>query len=399
MKIQNIVKSVSSKFVSGFLTLVLIFVTAFGPQIALALSLTSSKDTATRLKISTLADHTIVFTLPTGIDFDSTTQTDAIRIDFPSTFATAGTWTAGEFTLNDGTARTSVTPSQGSGIIDCTVAAGTNNFCVAIDTVAFIFTIKPSATWTASATAATVTFTIAGSATNGTLTNPASVAATNIDFQVCDEVASCLTAFTNSHSSSIAYAIADDDQVTVTAVVGSSITFDIDTNTNPATETNAPYSVALGTITTADTRISGTTDSVNVIILEGDTSGAGGMVVTVRNANGANGLVSTGTPANNINNSAGTMTTGTTERYGLCVDTASLAGFARAATYNAGVCAINTIGNEVKGLTTAGDSIISTTAPFTGGHAEVIVNAEITTATSAHNDYTDTLTFIATGTF
>jgi hypothetical protein len=398
MKKIRITKSLLSKFTSTFTAVALVLVTSFGPQLAIAASMTSSKDTATRLKVSTTADHVIVFTLPTGVNFDSTGQTDVIRADFASTFSQGGTWQASDFTFNDGTARTVTNVSAGSGTITCTPSAGVNNVCVAIDTTALIFSVVPDSTYTASANAATVTFTIFGTTTTGTgtLTNPASVANTAIDIAHCDEVASCTSSFTTTNSSQIAFAIADDDQVTVTAVVGSSITFDIDTSVADG-ETSAPYSVALGTITTADTRISGTTDSVNMIILEGDTSGAGGMVVTVRNANGANGLVSTSTPADDIGSADGTMANGT-ENYGLCVATGTLAGFSRAAPYNTDSCATNSL-NGVQALTTTGENIISSATPFNGGHAEVLVHGAISTGTVAHNDYTDTLTFIATGTF
>jgi hypothetical protein len=374
------------------------------PQLANALAITASKDTATRLQISTVADHTVVFTLPTGIDFDSTTQTDAIHIDFPASFAVAGTWVAGDFTLNDGTARTSVTPSQGAGTIDCTVAAGTNNFCVAIDTTNNIFTIKPSATWTASATAATVTFTIDGTATDGTLTNPASVAATNIDFQVCDEVAACLSAFTTSHSSSIAYGIIDDDTVAITAIVNSSLTFDLDTtaaDTCGSTESAGPYIVALGTITTSDTRVSGATDTVNHICVDLDTNAGGGAVVTVQNANGASGLVSTSVPADDIDNSAGVIGDNT-ENYGLCVVsmTASTGTLDDEGNYNGDTCAANSETNAVAALTTTPASIFDTNSlPIAGGRGQIAVGASVDLGQAAHNDYTDALTFIATGTF
>lgn len=376
----------------------LVLITSFGPELAIAASFTSNKDTASRLKLSTTADHVINFTLPTGVNFDASGNTDVIRVDFPATFTQGGTWQAADFTFNDGTARTVTNVSAGAGTITCTPTGGANNVCVAIDTTNLTFTVVPDTGYTASANAATVTFTIYGTTSTGTgtLTNPASVAATNIDYGMCDETASCTTSYTNSHSSQIAFAIADDDQVTVTAVVGSSITFDIDTSVTDS-ETSAPYTVPLGTVTTADTRISGNTDSVNMIILEGDTSGAGGMVVTVRNANGANGLVSTSVPTDNINNAAATMANGT-ENYGICVATAALSGFSKAGSYSTGTCALNGL-NDVKGLTTTDANILSVATPFTGGHAEVVVSAAISTATPAHNDYTDTLTFIATGTF
>ncbi|QQR50088.1 hypothetical protein IPF86_03345 [Candidatus Nomurabacteria bacterium] len=126
-------------------------------------------------------------------------------------------------------------------------------------------------------------------------------------------------------SGTITVDIIDDDQVSVTASVNQSITFDLDATVADG-ETNTPYSVALGTITTTDTRVSGSTDTVNMIVAEADTNASGGLVVTVRNANGSNGLVSTSVPADNINSADAAMIDGT-ENYGLCVITAGLSGF------------------------------------------------------------------------
>jgi hypothetical protein len=396
-------KQIFSKVISLLSIVALVAVTALGPQVAFALSFTSSKDTVTRTAITggtTLADHVITFTLPTGVDFDRGGQVDGFQIDFPATFTLGGTWAAADFSFNDGTSRSISAVAQGAGTIDCTPTGGTNDICVAVDTTNNIFTIEAGASMTASSAGVAVTFTILGTAGNGTLANPSSVAATNIDFKMCDETASCSSSFTTSHSSQIAFAITDNDQVTVSAIVGSSITFDIDTDTSASTENGPTYSVALGTVTTSDTRVSGTTDGVNMIILEGDTSGAGGMVVTVKNANGSSGLVSTSTPADNINSADGAMNAGVTENYGLCVATSGLTGFSRASPYNSGGCVLNTNTNDVQGLTTTGEDILNSGgAPVSGGHAEVVVNAAITTSTVAHNDYADTLTFIATGTF
>ena len=181
----------------------------------------------------------------------------------------------------------------------------------------------------------------------------------------------------------------------------SRITFDIDTESGGGNgESSAPYSVGLGTITTTDTRVSGTTDGIQMIVLEGETGAAvSGMVVTVRNANGANGMVSTSVPADNIGSADGTMADGT-ENYGLCVATSGLTGFSRASPYNTDTCAVNSETNGVQALTTAGENILNSAgAPLSDGYAEVIVNAAISGTTPAHTDYTDTLTFIATGTF
>src|SRR3989338_7146886 len=183
-----------AKFLLSVITIFALVVVNF--HFAGAATITVASDTMTSIKENTTADHTVVFTLPTSIDFDRAGQTDVLRVDFPSSsaFTQSGTWIGGDFTFNDGTSRTvSSTVAQGAGTIDCTVADGVNNVCVAVDTTSHIFTIKPSATFTASATAATVTFTIDGTATDGTLTNPTSANGYISTVEMCDETASCIT--------------------------------------------------------------------------------------------------------------------------------------------------------------------------------------------------------------
>lgn len=194
----------------------------------------------------------------------------------------------------------------------------------------------------------------------------------------------------------LGYTIVTSNEQCIT--ISQVITFDLDTDTNPATE-NTASSVALGVISTSDTRVSGTADGVNFIIAEADTNATNGVVVTVANANGANGLVSTSVPADNINSIDNPMSAGT-ENYGLCVLTATLSGFSRASPYNSGSCAADSNTNDVQGLTTTGENILnSSTSPVYGAHAEISVNAAISNVTPAHSDYADTLTFIATPTF
>ncbi|MFM7088648.1 MAG: hypothetical protein ACKOW9_03905, partial [Candidatus Paceibacterota bacterium] len=189
-------------------------------------------------------------------------------------------------------------------------------------------------------------------------------------------------------------ATSDEDCLTISPV----ITFDLDTAVTDS-ETNPAYTVNLGTISVSDVKVSGTTDSVNMIIVEGSTNAPNGVVVQVKNSNGSSGLVSTSVPGDNINSSDGAMASGT-ENYGLCVMTATLSGFSRAAPYNSGSCATNSNTNDIQGLTTTGENILnSSTSPVYDAHSEIAVNAAISGATQAHSDYTDTLTFIATGTF
>lgn len=175
------------------------------------------------------------------------------------------------------------------------------------------------------------------------------------------------------------------------------LTFDIDTSTSSATENGPGYEVSLGSLSSGAVTVSN--GSINMIIAEGDTNAPGGMVVTVYSAGGADGLRSASIPADKIPSTTGTMSAGTA-RYGLCVATSGLTGFSRATGYSSDTCALSSGTNGVRALsTTPTDILNSGGGVLSGGHAEIVVNAAISTTTPAHNDYEDTLTFIATGTF
>ncbi len=185
-------------------------------------------------------------------------------------------------------------------------------------------------------------------------------------------------------------------------VTPQTISFDLDTASDFGSgESGAPYSVALGTITPSAVVHSngGSGDTVRMIVVEADTNALGGIVITVQNTNGGSGLVSTSVPGDNINSAQATMAAGS-ENYGLCVATAGLTGFTRATGYVSDSCALSSGTNGVRALSISPTNILNSAgAPLSGGHAEVVVNAEVSNVTPSHNDYTDTLTFIATGTF
>jgi len=390
-----------NRFLSSVLMVALLGVLV-GPLDALALGMTLSKDTATRTEVGVTADHVLTFTMPTGVGFDTGGTQDGFQFDFPASFTFGGTWANADFAFTDSTgSRTIEGTAQGAGLITCTSATA-ENVCVAVDTTNKIFTVKPSAgTFTGTTTGSAVTFTILGTGAGGTLTNPGSVAATNIDFLMCDEQAGCFGTFVSTHSSQVAFAIADSDQVGVSATVNSTLSFDIDTAVTD-TDSDAPYTVALGTITTTDTRVSGGSDGIKYIWADLDTNASGGMVVTVQNANGTNGLVSTEVSGDNINSASAPVVDGS-ENYGLCVVSvteSSGTGLEKAGGYTAGTCDADTEGNDVIALSTTPAAILNTTSdPIGGGRAQIAVQASIDGATIAHADYTDTLTFIATGTF
>ena len=62
-------------------------------------------------------------------------------------------------------------------------------------------------------------------------------------------------------------------------------------------------------------------------------------------------------------------------------------------------CPGNTEGNTVLGFDGTSQTIYSSDGPVSFARMMMALQASIDNATAAHNDYTDTLTFIATGTF
>jgi len=179
-------------------------------------------------------------------------------------------------------------------------------------------------------------------------------------------------------------------------VIPRTITFDIDTATTNI-DTNAPYSVPLGTLTTTQATNSDNS-TVNSIWVDIDSNAAGGVAVTVMSANGA--LKSTSVPANTIPSATTTMAPGTAN-YGLCVGSVAQSSggtLTKAAPFNGATCAA-THTNNVGVVTTSPQNILTVSSGIVGGRSEIRVNAENSNTTPAHNDYADTLTFVATGTF
>lgn len=201
-------------------------------------------------------------------------------------------------------------------------------------------------------------------------------------------------------SGSFAIPIVDSDQVSITATVSPSITFDIDTGAATGAETAAPYTVALGIITPTDGRVTGSDDGVNFIGIDLNANASGGAVVQVKSTNGA--LVSTSTPGDTIPSATAAMSNGTSN-YGICVigsPTATVGTFNDVAPFIGATCAANSEVNTVGALTTSFQTILNSDGtPIGTGRAEIAVSAAVSSSQAAHNDYADTLTFIATGTF
>lgn len=175
-----------------------------------------------------------------------------------------------------------------------------------------------------------------------------------------------------------------------------SISFDIDTATTNI-NTNTPYLVALGSLTTANASNSDNS-AINSIWVDLDTNGSGGASVSVVSSNGS--LKSASVPGDTIPSTTGTMAAGVAN-YGLCVGSVTQTSggtLAKVSPFNGATCTsghVNTIGQ----VTTGAQNILTVPSAVVGGRSEIRVNAENSLSTPAHSDYGDTITFIATGTF
>lgn len=384
------IKKVSNKIISSLTIFALIFASLLPvfSNTAQAASISSAKATFGRLKASTASDSVVVqFVTPTGIQ---TGGGDTITLTFSADFTLAAE-SAGNFDIGLGDSATCSTASYTDETIVTTGASATE---WNVDVTGQVVTFSPETDDVLTA-GNCIRFEMGTAATTGGTGSASTVTNGAVDD---DDTIAIAGSF--GDTGTITVDIIDDDQVTVTATVNQSITFDLDTATTD-TESATPYTVDLGTITTSDTRVSGTTDSINYIWMDLGTNASGGATVTVKNANGTNGLVSTSTPADNINSADGAIADGT-ENYGLCVvSVAQTTGtLSIASGYSGNTCAGNSETNDVEALSsTTPEAIVTSTAPLGAGRAQIAVNGAISSSTPAHADYTDTLTFIATATF
>ncbi len=352
------------------------------PMTLMAASISSSKATFGRLKASTPSDSVIFqFVSPTGIQ----NNTDTITLTFSADFTLAAE-AAANFDIGMGNSGTCSSASYTDETVSL-VASGTD---WGVDVTGQVITFTPKSTGGTLTAGYCVRIEMGTAATTGG-TGSASTVTNGAEDD--DDTIAIAGGF--GDTGTITVDIVDDDQVTVTATVNQTMTFDLDTATAGTTETNTPYTVPLGVLSSGSVTVSG--GSINMIIAEGGTNASGGMNVTVKNANGANGLTSTSAPTDRIESATATMVAGT-ENYGLCVATTNLSGFTRASGYNT-TCALSSGTNAIVGLTSTAADMLTSSAPVSNAHAEIVVNAAIAGATPAHDDYTDTLTFIATASY
>jgi uncharacterized repeat protein (TIGR01451 family) len=202
--------------------------------------------------------------------------------------------------------------------------------------------------------------------------------------------------------------ITSEDQIHVHAVVGGALSFNVgvqDTNAEACDETFSGNggTVDLGTLT-PDTIASSDVGGVNHICTRLSTNAKNGTVVTVSSANAA--LKSISNPTDLIPSLTAAMVPGVAN-YGLCASdtvngSASTTPTGTAPTANApftASCPADTADGSVGALTTEPQTVWSVPGVVANAFYDLVIKAAISSSIPAHNDYADTLTFIATGTF
>lgn len=310
----------------------------------------SNKVTLGRLKAGVSSSLSITFTL-------QNTLTGTLSITFPAGFTVTGAFISGS--------------CSGGGAIG-----------------SFGFT---SSTLTASKSGCSGTVTLSGAV----VTNPVTPGVYVINW-------------VNDDPGSATVIIVSDDQISVTAAVDPILTFNVGSQA-AATACDGTFaanggSVPLGVLSTANVS-SSDASSVAHICVRLTTNASLGATVMVRSANAS--LKSASTPADAIPSSTTTLIVGTAG-YGICAgstggdsgkDTTTPIGATpvRSAPFNGASCSSS--GHDIGALTTAFQNIWTVSAASQNAFVRVYVKAVISPTTPAHNDYSDTLTFIVTGTY
>jgi hypothetical protein len=156
-------------------------------------------------------------------------------------------------------------------------------------------------------------------------------------------------------------------------------------------------SVDLGALDTVSVKTSGGT--INSVFLTAESNASGGVVISVKDSNG--GLASASVPTDKINSQTATLSAGSAG-FGVCVYAAtqgsgSPSTLSKAAPYN-GDCN-KTNAHAVGAVSQAPATVLSSGGVLTEGTAEVLVKASVSPTATAHNDYTDSLTFIITASY
>src|SRR3989344_2426704 len=156
----------------------------------------------------------------------------------------------------------------------------------------------------------------------------------------------------------------------------------------------AGQTAALGLLSTGAVKTSDSA-SVDSIFITLTSSAEGGSVVSVRDVAGALARVSS--PTSRIDSATATLAP-SSAGYGICIesvtqDVSSPTSFSKTSPYD-GACN-KTMGHAVGAVSAAPASILQSSGALVSGQAEILITASISATSPAGNDYSDTLTFVA----
>ena len=338
-----------------------------------------------RQKISTLSTHNFGFNMSSGTNFAAG---DTMIITFQDdgggawTFPADGDWVTGDFTFNDGTARTILAVGASP-----SCSSGANNVTVTTSQSGKSLTVTACTGYTASGTGAPVALNVV----TARITNP----------EVAGSYEIWLTGSYGDLQSEFEVPILTDDQVSLTASVDTYINFNVTTSYGTDNALSLGE-ISFGSIASSNDSNrpdgSGGTLPVDNISLSLDTNATGGTLVQVMSASGglastvANYTLTSASETLAINQNSVSDTAG----YGLQAQSVTpTRGTLTKQSPFAG--SSNTVG-AVSGTFA---TIYSSPADIgvVGASANVYVLAVPAKNTPAADDYIDTLTFRATGTF
>lgn len=165
------------------------------------------------------------------------------------------------------------------------------------------------------------------------------------------------------------------------ATANVTLSFDIDVSSTD-TETNAPYNVSLGNLTAGSV-----TTASDYIWIDLSTNAEYGGFVYLYDAN-------TGLRSSSLNYtipSSSTNLTSVAEGYGVKIN--SVSNLTAQAPYNGASDNVGVLDTTIRALFNSGS------VPVTNGRGSVAVKAKVSATTPASNDYEDTITLIASGSF
>ncbi|MEI7742090.1 MAG: hypothetical protein WCJ29_06395 [bacterium] len=336
-------------------------------QPAQAAVLTSISDVMSNQKISTLSAHDILFTTTAG--GGGVASTENITIAFPAGFS-IDSLVGADITVkvNGGSALTVVDGDPGA-----------NQYGLAIDVQNMVLTAGSGTAVVAAGNYVEIII------SDDHITNPPTVGGYNFS----------ILSGNQGDAGGFIVPIDDSSDVSVTATVTMALTFDLDmAATTTCAETAAVnYAVDFGTFTIPSLAYS---DNSGVKAICADlVSNAVSTVVTVVSTNGVNGLYSEVAPAHAFRSEDEAMSLGV-ENYGLCVADPNL--MEAVSPFN-GSCVLGTATNTVGHLDSAApQTVLHKDGSVTSNAMIMALHLGVAASTPAHA-YSDTLRFIATGTF